>query len=158
MPVAGSYEQNREPIVDAIVGLAPESILDLGCGTGYYGQLIRARMPDVKLDGVEIFPDYKSDLWAHYDSIFIQNLLDGVPPGYDLYLMVDVLEHLPRHEGYHFVRSMPGFVLVSTPWAYEQGEMDGNPWQAHVSQWTLEDFPDAVDMSTPDSLIVLLPG
>lgn len=138
MAFAGSYYANRPIIMRIIRERKPASILDIGVGSGFYGEMIRRDLPDVRLDGVETF-DYTNERWECYDSIWNEDAREWYPDPYDLFLMVDVIEHMSKEEGRALVERLPGPVLVSTPWHYVQGP-DVNPLQEHVSEWTLEDF------------------
>lgn len=140
---AGSYLANRPIIMGLIRDRAPKRILELGVGSGYYGEMIRRDLPECVLDGVEIFP-YDDPRWENYDHLFLEDarthdFAAGEP--YDLYLMVDVIEHMSKDEGLALLQRIPGPVLVSTPYNYPQ-DGDENPYQEHVSVWTLEDFAE----------------
>jgi hypothetical protein len=136
--MAGSYYVNRPIIMDIIRELSPKNILDIGVGSGFYGEMIRRDLPDVILDGVETF-DYDNYRWKFYDTIYRENALTFTPGKYDLYLMVDVIEHMSKEEGHNLLSRLGRPVLVSTPWHYVQGP-DENPLQEHVSEWNLGDF------------------
>jgi len=136
--MAGSYPVNRPIIMDIIRDLKPKSILDIGVGSGFYGEMIRRDLPEVILDGVETF-DYNNYRWYFYDHIIRENILTAEPGKYDLYLMVDIIEHMSKEEGHTLLSRLGRPVLVSTPWHYVQGP-DENPLQEHVSEWTLADF------------------
>jgi len=138
MSCAGSYYANRPIIMDIIRDKNPATILDIGVGSGFYGEMIRRDLPDVRLDGVETF-DYENPRWACYDRIFREDARTREYEPYDLFLMVDVIEHMSIAEGHALLERLPGPVLVSTPWHYIQGP-DENPLQEHVSEWTLADF------------------
>ena len=138
MSGAGSYWANRPIIMDLIRSREPASILDIGVGSGFYGEMIRRDLPDVQLDGIETF-DYANERWDCYDHISLEDVRGLVLEDYDLYLMVDVIEHMSKEDGLALLDRLPGPVIVSTPWHYEQGP-DENPLQAHVSEWTLADF------------------
>ena len=135
-----SYPENRPLVIDILRGLSPSSILDCGCGSGHYGKLIRDEFPGVRLDGIEIFEDYRNNEWFYYDKVTIGNILDGVPGGYDVYMFVDILEHLPRIDALIMLAEIPGDVLAVIPVDYAQGPVDGNPWQEHISEWSVNDF------------------
>lgn len=72
---------------------------------------------------------------------------------FDVITALDVIEHLPRDEGWHFLeeaRRVAGRVLIFTPDGpfpqhYDLGEpdqwgMDGGRWQTHRSSWRPSDF------------------
>jgi hypothetical protein len=135
---AGSYYANRPIIMRIIRDMKPQSILDIGVGSGFYGEMIRRDLPDVRLDGLETF-DYENPLWKNYDHIYREDARVRQYEPYDLFLMVDIIEHMSIVEGRALLDRLPGYVLVSTPWHYAQGP-DENPLQAHVSEWKLVDF------------------
>lgn len=142
MNEAGSYWANRPIIMDIIRSRNPESIMDIGVGSGCYGEMIRRDLPDVLLEGMETFA-YEDERWKCYDRIIHEDARTADWDEYgayvDLFLMIDVIEHMSKEEGLALLHRLPGPVIVSTPWHYEQGP-DENPLQAHVSEWTLADF------------------
>lgn len=164
MSGAGSYWANRPIIMDIIRSRKPKSILDIGVGSGFYGEMIRRDLPDVKLIGLEPF-DYHNPRWDCYDFIHkvdVRTWRAGKTDCvefFDLILMIDVIEHMSKEEGLALLERLPGPVLVSTPWHYEQGP-DENPLQAHVSEWTLADFAGFpfIDYSNYLSAIIVVRG
>ena len=42
-------------VLDAILQLNPSSVLDIGCGSGKYGVLLREYLPKARIDGIEGF-------------------------------------------------------------------------------------------------------
>jgi SAM-dependent methyltransferase len=143
-----------------IIKLAPESILDVGCGFGLWGFLSRLyldvfpgrRYKDewtVRIEGVEAFPKY---IMPHqkflYDAIHsgkIEDMVDRLG-NFDLYIFGDVLEHLSKETAVQVLetacRNANKGVLINIPlgegWLRESsGE---NEYEAHLSVWELEDF------------------
>jgi glycosyltransferase involved in cell wall biosynthesis len=139
---SGSYPDNRQPILEIIKGLNPQSILDMGVGSGFYGEIIKRAMPDTKIDGIEIFPKYKNRMWDNYDHITEADIRTAELGEYDLYLMIDIIEHMTKEEGLELLRKIKGPVIVSTPIDYDQDEVDGNVYQKHLYKWKLEDFSE----------------
>lgn len=154
---AGSYPQNRAHIMNIVRIMRPQSILDIGVGTGYYGEIIRRLAPDIKLDGIEIWKDYENERWRCYDNIFACDIRDFDYGGYDLYLMVDIIEHLPRDDAYSLIDKINGTILISTPHHFVQ-EGESNPYQNHVSEWRVDDFKkyNIKDYSNYLSVIVVI--
>lgn len=152
---SGSYPANRLPILEIINSVNPKTILDLGVGTGFYGELIRQALPNAKLTGIEIFEKYRNPKWDNYDEIIIGDFRDRTFAYYDLTLMIDVIEHLPKVQAHELLNDIHGPVLVSTPRNYDQGEVDGNIHQKHLSKWTEEDFPGWENYSNELSVIML---
>ena len=142
--------------MDIIREVNPESILDIGVGTGYYGEMIRRDFPNILLDGVETF-DYSNYRWNCYNNIIRDDIRLINVKEYELFLMIDVIEHMRVDEGLELLLRLKGPVLVSTPWYFPQNA-DENPLQEHVSSWTLEDFSSYryTNYSNYLSLIILV--
>ncbi len=155
------------PIMSLVMKLRPTSVLDVGCGAGKWGALVReycdwwgegatgARR--TRIDAVEIHAPYIGELHrAVYDNVFVEDAVDfleattagpceGCPlEQYDLILCVDVIEHLDEERGKRFLAAAMKrcrTLLVSTPQAPSpQGAVFGNEHERHVSQWVPQDF------------------
>ena len=53
--------------------------------------------------------------------------------------MMDVLEHFTVVDGVNALTKAFQYapvVLLATPIAFEQGEVNGNPFEAHLSEWS----------------------
>lgn len=146
-----SFPHNIPAIIYTMAKLAPRSILDVGPGYGKYGFLAREYLDGfsgrLRLDAVEVFPEYQEQVgWSPYDEVIVGDLLDvELPRRYDLTLMIDVLEHFDRADGYHALYralSASDAIIVSTPIDYEQGEVAGNAREAHLSEWSPDDYPE----------------
>lgn len=149
-------------IIRAAQQIDPLSVLDLGCGSGKYGVLLREYLDiaqgrpfrkdwAVKIDGVEGFREYVNELHAAvYDNVHVETFGD---PGhhwrycnYDLVLMIDSLEHLDRHHGEALLSSLRKYnkhVIVSCPWGASylaQGAVYGNELERHRAHWHPNDF------------------
>ena len=144
-----SYPHNLPRLINVLMQRKPESILDVGPGYGKFGFLAREYLDDferrVRVDAVEVFPDYLERVgWSPYDEVIWGNFLEvPLERRYDLVLMIDVLEHFTKADGYRALYralSVGKEVLISTPIGYEQGECHGNVHEAHLSEWTVEDF------------------
>jgi 2-polyprenyl-3-methyl-5-hydroxy-6-metoxy-1,4-benzoquinol methylase len=71
-------------------------VLDVGCGSGATGRLLRGRNPD-QLVGIEIDPAAGRSAQADYDQVLIgpvERVLDELGGQFDTILLYDVLEHL----------------------------------------------------------------
>jgi 2-polyprenyl-3-methyl-5-hydroxy-6-metoxy-1,4-benzoquinol methylase len=71
-------------------------VLDVGCGTGLTGKLLRPRAP-TRLVGIEINPEVAEDAKDTYDEVLVgsaDQLLAGLDGTFDTILCYDVLEHL----------------------------------------------------------------
>lgn len=125
-----------------------DSILELGCGSNSpilqigYGQ---------KTDCVDIFQPYieMHNRKGNYKNCWLQDILtyDLPAKAYDAVVITDVMEHLPRET----VLKLDLFkrmekcarkkVIIFAPNGYiENDEVDGDPYQAHVSAWEPADY------------------
>jgi hypothetical protein len=136
----------------------PQSVLDVGVGTGTYGFLLRQFLdfdhwPDrcVRIEGVEIFEPYRNPVWDFaYDRVHLGDVRDVLPTlgSYDLILMNDVLEHFVRPEARALVRQALGrgkAVVATTPNRHSpQGPWGGNEAETHRSLLDATDFPSLI--------------
>jgi len=154
MPTSYLYQINS--IVELMVFAGPRSILDVGVGFGKYGFLAREYVGireeyDVwkpRIDGIEIHEGYITPLHdLIYDQLHVGDARDIVPSlegGYDLVLLIDVIEHMEYEEGLKLLkdcRKKARNLLISTPKVLaRQGEVFGNPHEAHRFHWKREHF------------------
>lgn len=138
----------------------PLSLLDVGCGFGRWGFLIREAQDICKerykksewltrIDAVEVFKDY---ICPHHEYIYnniyimkIQNYLKKMPR-YDVIVAGDVIEHLDKSEGEKIIHSLLSktnkALIVAMPLGdnWTQGEFFGNIDETHRSIWYRKDF------------------
>ena len=156
MPQSDPY--NIPWILQLIDIIRPQSVLDIGIGNGSYGLLIRQNLDIAKgrlkkdqwitkIDGIEVFENYKNPLWDYfYDSISIGNVLGmkELIAHYDLILLCDVIEHFTKEEGLQLLDQLlekTNYLIISTPKKnYPQGEVLGNIYETHLSNWDIHDF------------------
>lgn len=147
-----------EWMVARIREIAPTSILDVGCGWGRWGLLAREFLelwahryrPEqwaVWIDAV----DAHDGTWTPihdfvYDRCFTQDIRDFIPDrDYGLILACDVVEHLPKADALMMLERFKAWAphtLVGIPlgpgWLHPG--VDGNPWEAHLSEWEAAEF------------------
>lgn len=139
---------------DWIVGRAlrhlsgrPATILDVGVGCGTYLDLLGPILPLARWIGVEIWEPYvaRFDLAARYDELIVADVRDLDPlPAADLIILGDVVEHMAHADALKLWdrarAAARRAVILSLPIVeYPQGEVDGNPYEAHVHTWTDRD-------------------
>jgi len=124
------------------------SVLDLGCGFNSPVQYC-----DVPFKvGVEPFDPYlqiskEKKIHDQYISEDIRTV-SFKPKSFDATMMVDVIEHLTKEDGYALLKKMEGWskkkIIIVTPngYVYQDG-YDNNELQSHKSGWTTQDFKDA---------------
>ncbi|MEJ5342822.1 MAG: hypothetical protein WHT09_14775 [Thermogutta sp.] len=143
---------------DIILRIKPSSVIDIGVGHGKTGVLVR-EYTDIwherydkhswttRIYGIEAFAQYRNALWDYaYDDVYIGDALSVLPglPNVDLIVALDVWEHLSREYAEKLLElclNKSRFLLLSTPIVVrEQGDVLGNAYERHVSQWSPADF------------------
>ena len=145
------------PVLREVMKLQPMSILDVGVGMGKWGLLFREYLEgwgkhrycperwQVRMDGVEIFPQY-IQAWHKviYNEIIIGDIRKVTfKTPYDLIYMGDVIEHMPMQDGWNLIRTMPyKTLIISTPNFKTRtiGRCKENVYQDHLSRWSAEEF------------------
>jgi hypothetical protein len=136
--------------------LRPRRILDVGSGFGKWGFLLREELDfidgrverdewEVTIDAIDArrYDTPLSD-WV-YNEVRMASVLDvsGELGGYDLVVLGDVIEHFEKADGLSLLGTLLGQnrnVLLTTPFLYFEQEIAGNPYQRHLSHWTIDDF------------------
>ena len=129
--------------------LGKRVVLDVGCGLGEWGFLIRTRKSSVPyLIGADIWRPYLEKIYSLnvYDEL-IQVKLPKIPlkeKSVNISLACEILEHLSKSDGHEFLieleRVTKEMIITSAPLNLPQGEIHGNPFQRHVSEWLPKDF------------------
>ena len=160
-----SDHHNIVPILSVIQNLQPRSVLDIGCGFGKYGVLIREYLDvwqerleplswKTHIVGVEAFAPYKNPIIEYvYDEVHVGPAEQVVPSlgSFDLVLIADVIEHLERSAAVALVKrclEISTVLIISTPREfYPQGDVFGNPYEIHRILWRVTDFPPSVHVA-----------
>lgn len=135
----------------------PETVCDIGPGEGTYARLFRPAHPGIWWTAIEIHKPYiakyklkSTKTRAMYDEIHVEDARESEDHLFhrDLVIAGDVLEHMPREDAVALLQRIEAAgawnILVSLPIVdSQQGEVDGNPHEAHVHQWAADDM-DAV--------------
>ena len=124
-------------------------ILDVGCGFGDWGFLIRTRKRGVPyLIGADIWLPYLKILKPLniYDEV-IRIEASRIPiksKSVDITLACEILEHLPKKNGEILLKNIERItkklIVLSTPLNCPQDELEGNPYQKHVTEWSLKEL------------------
>lgn len=127
---------------------APKRILDIGCGYGKHGVLLREYVhPTPIVDGIEAWEPYVDAhrLRGIYDHLIVGDALDlaadELAP-YDMVVMGDVIEHMGKDAAVDLLGRIPGWVIIATPVIHFHTDEGLPPTEAHVSHWTRADFED----------------
>lgn len=164
MSIGTSTSRSIPFVVEHIQRLQPLSIFDAGCGWGRWGFLAREYLEfwEHRFDRAEWKTyicglDINEGNWTPvqtyvYDTLITADLRRWRPDQtYDLVIATDVLEHIPKDDAWEIVskfRRNCRHLIVGVPlgsgWA--RGGHPDNPHEAHVSEWSWQDFSqDAQD-------------
>jgi hypothetical protein len=151
-------------IAKALIDTAnPTVIWDIGPGEGTYYHLIEESGNDQFVGnlyhwvGVEIWKPYITEyhLDSCYDLILNKDIREysfegRVDPQNNESLIIfgDVLEHMTEDEARAVIMKAKKYfryILVSIPIVHApQGEVNGNPYEAHVKHWTFDEMHQAM--------------
>ena len=154
------------PILTTIQALQPRSVLDIGCGFGKYGVLLREYLDvwneridretwKVQLVGIDAFAQYRNPIWDYvYQRIYVGEAQKILPTlkEFDLVLIADVIEHLEHAEAVQLARiclEKSPVLIISTPRDfYPQDDLCDNPYEIHRNLWRRADFPAGCHVQT----------
>lgn len=139
------------------------SVLDVGCGFGKYGYLLREYLevcyrrykPEqwvCRIDALEAFIPHLTQLHTLLYSNVYEGTLKAVHAKlepYDVVLAIDVIEHLEKKEGWKFLKQLKNLtrkqLYISTPAnARKTNIWYGNTeYGGHKSFWPAKDFEGA---------------
>lgn len=124
------------------------SVIDLGCGD--YSPLAFSNQIGRYFVGADLSKEYikrskRRQIHSDYVRLHVGTTAfrDG---SIDVVLALDVIEHLPKIDGYKLIQEMERIarrkVVIVTPNGFSPKTSleDGSPLQAHRSGWILEDF------------------
>jgi SAM-dependent methyltransferase len=157
MPTSDSL--NIPAVLHAVTSFEPKSILDVGCGFGKYGALLREytdvaarRYPrqqwQVKIVGIDGYEGYCNPLWdAVYTEVHVGEAMKILPTlgDFDVVLIADVIEHFEKPQAEAIVKASLAkckALVISTPHDfYPQGAEFENEYERHRCLWTAADTP-----------------
>ena len=145
----GSFMVFDAAVEQLIEWLQPRSALDIGTGSGKYGQMLARIVPDCRRVGIEPEASYEPrfGLDALYPELFRCSaaawMSQASDSRFDLVLLGDCIEHMPKRAGLdllNFLAYRSAYTLVITPEFIVQGAVDGVAGEAHVSVWSERDL------------------
>ncbi|MEA1927459.1 MAG: hypothetical protein U9N73_04585 [Candidatus Auribacterota bacterium] len=139
----GSLEITNDLTLNILQKIAPTTMVDLGCGNGKYGRMIRemSLAQTVEIIGVDVYEPTirwleESGVYTSVHCEIISRWLhENSDRHYDVTVFGDVLEHMTRssmYEALDLALSCSDNVLVISPLRYlRSSDHADNPWQAH---------------------------
>jgi len=132
------------------IPVSVNSLIDVGCGKGIVGALMRIYRNATRLVGVDIFPPYINfcKKFHFYDEVYAIDLRKTPLPfkneEFEVATCIEVIEHLPRNDGEKMLGELERIaqmVIISAPSHYfSQPAFDDNPYRTHLSRWSARDF------------------
>ena len=137
-----------DPVVIPLI--RGETVLDVACGYGRWGNLIQTNFWEAGLKApprVDGFDAFEPNLelcrrGGKYRDVWLHKLPDPFEGAWDTVLACEVIEHLPEDQAYRAVEVLEKAarrrVIISTPnWCYLRGGGDTivgyNEYEAHLS-------------------------
>lgn len=125
-------------------------VVDVGAGAGGWYDFLSPHMV-ARWVAVEVWEPYitRFGLKDKYHLVINADARTLNPfPASDLVIFGDVLEHMTDLEAlgcWQLARSRAQWVVASLPVyeRYEQGPLEGNPYEEHLHHWDVESFLDA---------------
>ena len=124
------------------------TLLDVGCGANSPVQYLNPKPYVVGLDVFMPSIERSKAKGIHHEYLnmnFSELAQDIKPHSYDCVLANDVIEHLEKEEGIKFIETLEKIakkrVIIFTPNGFvPQEPFEGNPWQKHLSGWSVEEM------------------
>ena len=114
-------EWKARKIIDILeaTGLTPDSMCEIGCGSGGILAGLRRAYPATSLTGYDIAPS-AARFWPQWENANISfktgNFLTDDSENYDFLMLIDVLEHLPDpHAFLYQLRGRSKYLIVHFP-------------------------------------------
>jgi len=158
-------------IIDELRKIKFNSVLDIGCGYGLYGALIRNyfEIPEkrfakwqwrIHIEGVEVEKRYNNPLWWCYDYIHLYDFRKfKTDKKFDIVLLIDIVEHFDKEEGKQILKKAEEIgknIIITTPSKFIQNTgWEDYPSETHKSLWSPGDF-DGYRIIEKDNQIIAI--
>ena len=143
------YELHRF-VMNEIPRLRGNKVLDVGCGHGIWGFLMRSERSgqDSHIVGVDLFKPYLEHCKKYriYDDLVLchASKLPFRKKSFDLILACELIEHLSKHDGcqlLHDIEIIGTRIILSSPNGFKEQKAIGMPCtEAHLSEWKPVEF------------------
>lgn len=140
------------PFLHEILDVIPKevkSLIDVGCGKGIIGALMRIYRNSSRLVGIDIRPDYLDfcKKFNFYDEVYQVDLrklpLPFKDKEFEVATCIEVIEHLTKTEGEVLLNELEriaGNIVITTPSYWHPNIVSENPFRWHRSLWKVSDF------------------
>ncbi len=147
----GSRDDLDHIFTGLLTAAKPKTLLDCGAGRGKYGMRTRDLLPGCARFAIEVDREYVLlyDLRDIYETVWTVDLADLAAVRaalgsrtFDLVVLGDVLEHLPKTAGInlvHFLAYRCKRLFAVWPVGWVQTVPD-KPQEEHISAWGFQDF------------------
>ncbi|HUD09782.1 MAG TPA: class I SAM-dependent methyltransferase [Patescibacteria group bacterium] len=106
-------------IIKIIIDISPNSILDVGCGSGYLLTNLHSKLSSTKLYGIDIYPNKKLNKEIIYKQADITEGLPFKSKVFECVVLGEVIEHVPNPDfllrEINRVLKKDGILIISTP-------------------------------------------
>lgn len=150
-----SSEVLNDDIVKVIREINPETVFDVGVGSGKYGNLIKSISSNCHITGCEIdsiyldsFKQYHGS-YHHILNMSIISVIETMEFDVDLAIFGDVLEHLKLSQVFDvldYFQYRSKYMLCVYPSKLKQGIWQGHINERHLSDIRLKDLVDRYDL------------
>lgn len=107
--------------------------------------MLRPVLPDAEIHALEVFEPYVEmfGLKEKYDTVTVGNMLDRQDYDFDLVIFGDVMEHVTKDQAIELwerVKAQASWAVIACPVVHwEQGEEFGNPYEAHLHHYDVDE-------------------
>lgn len=129
-----------------ILGEPVSDVLDVGAGDGKWGRLLKGLVP--RVTALEIWLSYveKFHLSEIYTGVIVEDARKYTRyADYDVIILGDVLEHLPRKDALPLIATLREtgsriYLTIPITKCVQDGTVYGNPYETHLDQWSNEEL------------------
>ena len=170
-----SFPDSIDKILDLGLSIEPKKIMDIGSGFGKMGLLFKEAiasqrstadnlnpdLSDIIIDSCENAEYFHNVGWIKeiYRNCYTCSCFDISKEElnkYDLILLIDVIEHWTKEEYEKFIDGITTNILISTPKDIGEDKVLHYGFEAHKTQFKLEDFKYKHSREAQASHIVLI--